>query len=155
MEYYIGDRKIYVSTVICFMILNQPGVLMRVSKKHFICDMGCLAFQIERDLGRCRPLYNLLVDTINIACTDFLSPFVSKTLILLNINLKSDVGFSFAVLIHAFINVFIYFQNGFWFSIGWCIFFFVPSIIFAVGLVSLYRRTDEYDDADYRSFDEA
>lgn len=30
--------------------------------------------------------------------------------------------------------------NGFWFSIGWCIFFFVPAVIFAVKLAKHYRR---------------
>ncbi|XP_046372572.2 prominin-1-like isoform X3 [Haliotis rufescens] len=34
--------------------------------------------------------------------------------------------------------------NGLWFSWGWCIFFFIPCIIFAVKLSGLYRREEEY-----------
>ncbi|KAJ8317490.1 hypothetical protein KUTeg_005394 [Tegillarca granosa] len=30
--------------------------------------------------------------------------------------------------------------NGFWFALGWCIFFFVPSVIFSVKLAKHYRR---------------
>lgn len=35
--------------------------------------------------------------------------------------------------------------NGFWFSIGWCLFFFVPSIVFSVKLAKYYRtmKSDE------------
>lgn len=41
-------------------------------------------------------------------------------------------------------------QNAFWFSLGWCLFFFVPCLIFAVKLAGLYRRETEkeYDDFD-------
>ncbi|KAK3095244.1 hypothetical protein FSP39_012090 [Pinctada imbricata] len=35
--------------------------------------------------------------------------------------------------------------NGFWFGLGWCIFFFVPSIIFAVKLAKHYRRMKQSD----------
>ncbi|XP_041364897.1 prominin-1-like isoform X2 [Gigantopelta aegis] len=42
--------------------------------------------------------------------------------------------------------------NGFWFSMGWCIFFFIPSIIFAVLLAGLYRREDEYEES--KDFDD-
>ncbi|XP_052773862.1 prominin-1-A-like [Mya arenaria] len=35
--------------------------------------------------------------------------------------------------------------NGFWFSIGWCLFFFVPSLIFAVKLAKHYRSVDPED----------
>ncbi|XP_067657150.1 prominin-1-like [Haliotis asinina] len=38
--------------------------------------------------------------------------------------------------------------NGFWFSIGWCIFFFLPSIIFAVKLAKHYRKMDILDSFD-------
>ncbi|KAK7507835.1 hypothetical protein BaRGS_00000800, partial [Batillaria attramentaria] len=37
--------------------------------------------------------------------------------------------------------------NGFWFSVGWCLFFFIPSLIFAVKLAGLYRR--EHDEKDF------
>ncbi|XP_053407157.1 prominin-1-like [Mercenaria mercenaria] len=39
--------------------------------------------------------------------------------------------------------------NGFWFSIGWCLFFFVPSIIFSVKLAKHYRtmNSDEESNA--------
>eukprot|EP00058_Branchiostoma_floridae_P018303 XP_002603792.1 hypothetical protein BRAFLDRAFT_124670 [Branchiostoma floridae] len=42
--------------------------------------------------------------------------------------------------------------NGFWFGLGWCLLFYVPSIIFGVKLAKHYRRMDyetEYD-YDYR-----
>ncbi|BFZ03403.1 hypothetical protein BsWGS_06442 [Bradybaena similaris] len=43
--------------------------------------------------------------------------------------------------------------NGFWFSFGWCLFFFVPCLIFAVLLADQYRRTleddKEFDDPNY------
>jgi hypothetical protein len=45
--------------------------------------------------------------------------------------------------------------NGFWFSIGWCLFFCVPSIIICVKLVSLYRHTDDYYTDASKSFDDA
>ncbi|XP_070696693.1 prominin-2 [Pempheris klunzingeri] len=39
--------------------------------------------------------------------------------------------------------------NAFWFSLGWCIIFFIPSIIFSIKLAKYYRRmkySDVYDD---------
>lgn len=41
------------------------------------------------------------------------------------------------------------FQNTFWFTVGWCVFFYVPSIIFAVKLAKYYRIMDE--EAPYRA----
>jgi prominin 1 len=38
-------------------------------------------------------------------------------------------------------------QNAFWFSVGWCLFFFIPCLIFAVKLAGLYRR--EHDEKDF------
>ncbi|KAK6177842.1 hypothetical protein SNE40_012725 [Patella caerulea] len=35
--------------------------------------------------------------------------------------------------------------NGFWFCIGWCIFFFVPSTIFSVKLAKHFRRMKQLD----------
>ncbi|XP_060065565.1 prominin-1-A-like [Ylistrum balloti] len=35
--------------------------------------------------------------------------------------------------------------NGFWFGMGWCIFFFIPSIIFAVKLAKHFRRMQELE----------
>ncbi|XP_048746955.2 prominin-1-like isoform X2 [Ostrea edulis] len=44
--------------------------------------------------------------------------------------------------------------NGFWFALGWCIFFFLPSIIFATKLAKHYRRMNELDiDGDSYDFD--
>ncbi|KAK3589877.1 hypothetical protein CHS0354_015902 [Potamilus streckersoni] len=39
--------------------------------------------------------------------------------------------------------------NGFWFSLGWCLLFFVPSVIFAVKLAKHFRRMkyDEFYDS--------
>lgn len=34
--------------------------------------------------------------------------------------------------------------NGFWFGLGWSLFFFIPCFIFAVLLMDLYRRTESY-----------
>lgn len=39
--------------------------------------------------------------------------------------------------------------NGFWFSIGWCIFFFVPAVIFAVKLAKYYHRMDYVEEESY------
>ncbi|XP_050393707.1 prominin-1-A isoform X1 [Patella vulgata] len=39
--------------------------------------------------------------------------------------------------------------NGFWFSMGWCLFFFIPSIIFAVKLSTLYHREEEYTEKEF------
>lgn len=39
--------------------------------------------------------------------------------------------------------------NAFWFSLGWCIIFFIPGIIFSIKLAKYYRRmkySDVYDD---------
>lgn len=36
-------------------------------------------------------------------------------------------------------------QNAFWFSLGWCTFFLLPSIILAVRLAKFYRRMDIAD----------
>ncbi|XP_041803369.1 prominin-2 [Chelmon rostratus] len=39
--------------------------------------------------------------------------------------------------------------NAFWFSLGWCIIFFIPSIIFSIKLAKYYRKmkySDVYDD---------
>ncbi|XP_037638459.1 prominin-2 [Sebastes umbrosus] len=39
--------------------------------------------------------------------------------------------------------------NAFWFSLGWCLIFFIPSIIFSIKLAKYYRRmkySDVYDD---------
>ncbi|KAJ8316881.1 hypothetical protein KUTeg_004785 [Tegillarca granosa] len=44
-----------------------------------------------------------------------------------------------------FINDTIY-ANGFWFAIGWCIFFFLPSIIFATKLAKHYKRMSRLDE---------
>ncbi|PKU33581.1 prominin-1- hypothetical protein [Limosa lapponica baueri] len=35
--------------------------------------------------------------------------------------------------------------NAFWFSLGWCTFFLLPSIILAVRLAKFYRRMDIAD----------
>uniref|UniRef100_A0A3P8P3Y8 Prominin 2 n=1 Tax=Astatotilapia calliptera TaxID=8154 RepID=A0A3P8P3Y8_ASTCA len=35
--------------------------------------------------------------------------------------------------------------NAFWFSLGWCIMFFIPSIIFSIKLAKYYRRMKESD----------
>lgn len=38
--------------------------------------------------------------------------------------------------------------NAFWFSLGWCMIFFIPSIIFSVKLAKYYRKmktSDVYD----------
>ncbi|XP_030604018.1 prominin-2 [Archocentrus centrarchus] len=35
--------------------------------------------------------------------------------------------------------------NAFWFSLGWCIIFFIPSIIFTIKLAKYYRRMKESD----------
>lgn len=40
------------------------------------------------------------------------------------------------------------FQNGFWFSIGYCLFFFIPAIIFCVKLAKHYRRMDYENEFD-------
>lgn len=32
--------------------------------------------------------------------------------------------------------------NGFWLALGWCLLFFIPSIIFSVHLAKYYRRMD-------------
>ncbi|CAI9616261.1 unnamed protein product [Staurois parvus] len=40
------------------------------------------------------------------------------------------------------------FQNAYWFSLGWCTIFFIPSIILSVKLAKYYRRmktSDVYD----------
>uniref|UniRef100_A0A0B7BBZ8 Prominin-1-A n=1 Tax=Arion vulgaris TaxID=1028688 RepID=A0A0B7BBZ8_9EUPU len=46
--------------------------------------------------------------------------------------------------------------NGLWFSFGWCLFFFVPCLIFAVLLAGQYRRTldddKEFDDPNYMMY---
>ncbi|RUS82079.1 hypothetical protein EGW08_010156, partial [Elysia chlorotica] len=34
--------------------------------------------------------------------------------------------------------------NGFWFSLGWCLIFSIPCLIFAVLLTSQYRREHQY-----------
>ncbi|GLD66493.1 prominin-1-A-like protein, partial [Lates japonicus] len=39
--------------------------------------------------------------------------------------------------------------NAFWFSLGWCLIFFIPSIIFSIKLAKHYRRmkySDVFDD---------
>ncbi|XP_052253850.1 prominin-1-like isoform X1 [Dreissena polymorpha] len=36
--------------------------------------------------------------------------------------------------------------NGFWFSIGWCLFFFMPSLVFGVKLAKHFRRMNPDDD---------
>ncbi|KAJ7370401.1 hypothetical protein OS493_032578 [Desmophyllum pertusum] len=38
--------------------------------------------------------------------------------------------------------------NGFWLSIGWCLFFFIPAIIFCVKLAKHYRRMNYESDFD-------
>lgn len=36
-------------------------------------------------------------------------------------------------------------QNSFWFSLGWCTLFLLPSIILAVRLAKFYHRMDIAD----------
>ncbi|XP_034041405.1 prominin-1-A-like isoform X2 [Thalassophryne amazonica] len=36
--------------------------------------------------------------------------------------------------------------NAFWFSLGWCLIFFIPSIIFSIKLAKFYRRM-KYSDS--------
>ncbi|XP_071171716.1 prominin-1-like [Mytilus edulis] len=38
--------------------------------------------------------------------------------------------------------------NGFWFGVGWCIFFFIPSIIFATKLAKHYRKMKHHNGKD-------
>ncbi|XP_052254594.1 prominin-1-A-like [Dreissena polymorpha] len=38
--------------------------------------------------------------------------------------------------------------NGFWFSIGWCLFFFIPSLVFGVKLAKHFRRMEMPDDVE-------
>ena len=42
--------------------------------------------------------------------------------------------------VHA-VRVCVVFQNGFWFCLGWCVAFFIPSIVVATVLASLYRTS--------------
>jgi len=42
-------------------------------------------------------------------------------------------------------------QNGFWFSIGWCLAFTIPAVIVSLYLASLYRTSTDYTD---KSFDQ-
>ena len=44
------------------------------------------------------------------------------------------------------LNLSLFFQNAFWYSVGWNIFFFIPSIIFSLLLVSLYRKIEPFSD---------
>jgi len=37
------------------------------------------------------------------------------------------------------------FQNSIWFGLGWCLFFFIPCIILAACLSSLYKRQQPYE----------
>ncbi len=46
------------------------------------------------------------------------------------------------------------FQNAFWFSVGWVVAFFLPSLIVALVLNSEYRKIGGYDDTDNKSFDD-
>ena len=39
-------------------------------------------------------------------------------------------------------STFLLFQNGFWLALGWCLLFFIPSIIVAVKLAKYFRRMD-------------
>ncbi|XP_013402802.1 uncharacterized protein LOC106168322 [Lingula anatina] len=65
--------------------------------------------------------------------------------------LKEDVGkcrvlYSSLETLHGTVcKTVLYPFNGFWYSIGWCLFFFIPSIIFAMLLAGQYRKTEEYD----------
>lgn len=38
------------------------------------------------------------------------------------------------------ITFFSIFQNGFWFALGWSIFFFILNFIFSIKLAKFYRR---------------
>ncbi|XP_076017000.1 prominin-2 isoform X2 [Genypterus blacodes] len=38
--------------------------------------------------------------------------------------------------------------NAFWFSLGWCLIFFIPSVIFSVKLAKYYRRMEHSDMSD-------
>ncbi|CAH1793590.1 unnamed protein product [Owenia fusiformis] len=42
--------------------------------------------------------------------------------------------------------------NGFWFALGWCLFFMLPCLIIALVLVTEYRRTEQFDK--YKSFED-
>jgi len=48
--------------------------------------------------------------------------------------------------------VYVAVQNGFWFSVGWCLAFTIPAVILSLYLASLYRAIE---DLDGKSFDPA
>jgi prominin 1 len=37
-------------------------------------------------------------------------------------------------------------QNAFWFSLGWCMIFFIPSIILSIKLSKYYRKMKRADE---------
>ncbi|XP_064625802.1 prominin-1-A-like isoform X6 [Lineus longissimus] len=81
-----------------------------------------LVYELENNIGKCKPLYDSLMGLINTTCKKTLNPL-----------------------------------NGFWFAFGWCLFFFIPSLIFSVKLAGLYRKTEKYsakefDDADANNY---
>ena len=49
------------------------------------------------------------------------------------------------IIVISFCKYFVDSLNGFWFGFGWCIFFFLPSIIFATKLAKHYRRMKTHD----------
>ncbi len=46
------------------------------------------------------------------------------------------------------------FQNSFWFAMGWCLILLIACMVVALVLVSEYRKTDDYEPADNKSFDD-
>ncbi|XP_077993202.1 prominin-1-A-like [Glandiceps talaboti] len=72
---------------------------------------------IYSEVGKCRPVKNLIDNLLNTLCHGLLDPV-----------------------------------NGWWFCNGWCVFFFIPSIIFGVKLAKYFRRMQEEDPEDEVEF---
>ena len=53
----------------------------------------------------------------------------------LYLSLCLSLYLSFLLFSHYFLS-----QNGLWFSVGWCVFFFLPAIIFGVIVTTYFRR---------------
>ncbi len=51
---------------------------------------------------------------------------------------------SYNATVIAVCNEIVYPFNGFWASVGWCLMFFLPGIVLAISLVSLYRKSEPY-----------
>lgn len=111
-------------------------------KNEFSADLSKVNSQIS---GKASGLTQQFIEEISLIAKQYVND--TKTSILSKVGQCTPLWNLYdSVIIVSFCKYIVDAFNGFWFSIGWCLFFFVPSIIFSVKLAKHYRTMEPDDE---------